>query len=125
MGGPGARILLVEDENAPARAAAAPLEAIGHRVHWVRSIREARQELAEQPWDVLLLDVTLDSDGLEFLQAIRFAPELPAGGVVMLTEPGDVYSKERAHQLGAAGVVPKPVQPERLVKVVEDLLTFI
>lgn len=125
MAAPSARILLVEDENAPARTASSTLEALGHTVHWVRSVREARQQLRDAAWDVLLLDVSLDSDGLEFFQALRFAPEHPRGGVVIMTEPGAVQTKERAKQLGAAGVVAKPLVPDQLAAVVEELLAFI
>jgi len=125
MGGTSARILLVEDELAPARAATTTLEALGHQVHWVRTVREARQELRDGAWDVLVLDVSLDSDGLEFFQAIRFAPEHPRGGVVILTEAGEIPTKERAQQLGAAGVLAKPLVPEQLAAVVQDLLAFI
>lgn len=120
-----ARILLVEDESAPARTATTALQALGHQVHWVRSVREARQELRDASWDVLMLDVSLDSDGLEFFQAIRFAPEHPGGGVVIMTEPGDVPTKERAKQLGAAAVVSKPLVADELVAVVQDLLAFL
>ena len=125
MGATSARILLVEDENAPGRAAASTLEALGHSVLWVRSVREARQRLSEGGWDVLVLDVSLDSDGLEYFQALRFAPEHPRGGVVIMTEPGDVQTKERAKQLGAAAVVAKPLVPDQLAGVVQDLLAFI
>ncbi|GAC1338211.1 MAG: hypothetical protein NVSMB29_03730 [Candidatus Dormibacteria bacterium] len=125
MGGAGARILLVEDETAPARTVTTTLQALGHQVHWVRTVREARQELRDAAWDVLVLDVSLDSDGLEFFQAIRFAPEHPGGGVVIMTEPGDVQTKERAKQLGAAGVLTKPLVADELAAVVEDLLAFI
>ncbi|MFN2451083.1 MAG: response regulator [Candidatus Dormibacteria bacterium] len=125
MGATSARILLVEDENAPGRTATSALEALGHQVLWVRSVREARQRLGEGGWDVLVLDVSLDSDGLEYFQALRFAPEHPRGGVVIMTEPGDVQTKERAKQLGAAGVVAKPLVPDELAGVVQDLLAFI
>ena len=98
---------------------------IGYEVHWVRAVREVRAELPMFSPDVLILDTTLDTDGLEFFQAIRFAPEHPPGGVVILTEPGDVGTRERAQQLGAAAVISKPIRGDELVEIVEDLLTFI
>jgi len=86
---------------------------------------ELRDAVAEQKPDVLLLDVTLDTDGLESFQAIRFAPEHPPGGVIMLLEPGDIPMLERAQQLGAAAVLMKPVDPDALVEAVDDLLSFV
>ena len=120
-----ARILLAEDEQSVAGPIIARLESDGHTIHWVTGVRDLRAELPQFQPDLLLLDVTLDTDGLEFFQAVRFAPEHPRAGVVVLTEPGDVRMKERAQQLGAAAVMPKPVDGDQLVALVEDLLTFI
>jgi DNA-binding NarL/FixJ family response regulator len=74
---------------------------------------------------LLLLDVTLDTDGLEFLQAIRFTDDCPPAGVVVLADPRDIASRDRAHQLGAAAVVSKPVEETRLVALVEELVSFL
>ena len=125
MDGTSAIILLAENQATVAAPISTRLNVAGHKVHWVKTIREARVELVARPWDVLLLDTSLETDGLEFFQAIRFAPEHPPGGVVMITEPGDVHAKERAHQLGAAAVLTKPIDAEELATVVTDLLAFI
>ena len=120
-----ARILVAEDEAKVARPVIDLFTGIGHEVHWARAVREVRAELPAFSPDVLILDTTLDTDGLELFQAIRFAPEAPPGGVIILTEPGDVGTRERAHQLGAAAVVSKPIQGDELAEVVEDLLSII
>ena len=88
-------------------------------------MREVRDELNVFEPDVLILDTTLDTDGLELFQAIRFAPEHPRAGVVILTAAGDVPARERAQQLGAAAVMMKPVRSDELVDIVEDLLTYL
>lgn len=120
-----ARILVAEDEAKIARPVVDRFAGIGHQVRWVRAVREVRAELPAFAPDVLILDTTLDTDGLELFQAIRFASVAPPGGVVILTEPGDVGARERAHQLGAAAVVSKPIQGDELVDVVQDLLAII
>ncbi|MBV8196043.1 MAG: response regulator [Candidatus Dormibacteraeota bacterium] len=120
-----ARILVAEDEPAVAQPVVDRFAGIGHDVHWVRAVRSVRAELDDFSPDVLILDTTLDTDGLELFQAIRFAPEHPPAGVVILTEPGDTATKERAQQLGAAAVLAKPVRGDELVDVVADLLTYI
>jgi DNA-binding NarL/FixJ family response regulator len=45
--------------------------------------------------------------------------------VVVLADPGDTASRDRAHQLGAAAVVSKPVEQARLVALVEELVSFL
>ena len=120
-----ARILVAEDQTSVAQPVVDRFTGAGHEVRWVRAVRDVRAELTAFTPDILILDTTLDTDGLELFQAIRFAPEHPPGGVVILTEPGDTPTKERAQQLGAAAVLAKPVRGEELVEVVEDLLTYI
>ena len=120
-----ARILLAEDQASVAQPVLNLFNDIGHDVRWVRAVREVRTQLNDFSPDVLILDTTLDTDGLELFQALRFSPELPPAGVVILTEPGDIGTKERAQQLGAAAVLAKPLRGDELVEVVEDLLTYI
>ncbi len=124
MGVP-ARILLAEDQASVAAPVVSKLVEAGHEVRWVREMRQLRKQMADIPPDLLLLDTTLDTDGLEYFQAIRFAPEHPRAGVVILTPPGDVRTKERAQQLGAAAVLSKPLDEDALVAVVGDLLSMI
>ena len=119
------RILLAEDEEKIAQPVIDELHLQGHEVKWVRQVREVRLELPEYQPDILLLDATLDTDGLELFQAIRFSDQCPPGGVVLFTAPGDVPMRERAAQLGPAAVLPKPLSTERVASIVADLLTLI
>ena len=120
----GARILLAEAEGAVARPLIASLRGRGHEVRWVRAVRELRAELPAFLPVLLLLDVSLDTDGLELLQAIRFTPQCPPAGVVVLADAGDTASRDRANQLGAAAVVTKPVEELTLVGLVEELIAL-
>ena len=121
----GTRILLAEDEVVVARSLILALRERGHEVRWVRAVRELRAELPSFRPTVLLLDVTLDTDGLEFLQAIRFTADCPPAGVVVLTEPGDTASRDRAHQLGAVAVLNKPVEEAPLLVLIDELVGFL
>src|SRR5579864_3408722 len=102
-------VLLAEAEPTLAKVVSSKLDGEGIAVRWVRTIREARSELADNPPDLLVLDTALETDGLEFFQALRGRPDAPRGGVVVLTQQGDTHARERAHQLGAAAVVSKPI----------------
>jgi DNA-binding response OmpR family regulator len=115
-------VLLAEAEDSVAKLVAARLDLEGVGVRWVRTIREAREELAANPPDVLLLDTALETDGLEFFQALRSRPEAPRGGVIVLTDSRDVHARERAAQLGAAAVVTKPLRVDAVAQAVKELL---
>ena len=115
-------VLIAEAEPTLAKVVSSRLDGEGIAVRWVRTVREARTELADHPPDLLLLDVALETDGLEFFQALRNRPDAPRGGVVVLTEQSDTHARERAHQLGAAAVVTKPIKVDDVAQVVRDLL---
>jgi DNA-binding response OmpR family regulator len=121
-GMPNGSVLLAEATASVAKAVTSCLDDEGVDVRWVRTIREARQQLADNPPDLLLLDTALETDGLEFFQALRLRPDAPRGGVIVLTDRTDVHSRERAAQLGAAAVVTKPLNPDELAQVVRELL---
>jgi len=115
-------VLLAEAEPSLAKVVSTRLDGAGVDVRWVRSVREARTALADDPPDLLLLDTALETDGLEFFQALRLRPDAPRGGVVIITESSDRHARERAHQLGAAAVVTKPVKADDVAQLVLDLL---
>ena len=119
-----ADILVAEDNE---KDAAKVIEALRsrHAVRWVQNTRDLRAQMKERTPDLLVLDVTLDNDGLEFFQAIRFAPSCPSGGVIVLTEEDNIAMKERAAQLGATAVHPKPIDAVKLIETVDDLLSFV
>jgi DNA-binding response OmpR family regulator len=120
-----ANILLVEVETTSGQLATTTLRDAGHTVRWVRSARDARAHLRERSPDLLILDLTLEIDGLELLQALRFSPSDPPGGIVVLTEPGDTRGRERAHQLGAAAVLAKPIKGPELADAVKELTAWL
>lgn len=118
-------VLLAEAEDAVAKVVAARLDSDGVGVRWVRTIREARQELADNPPDLLVLDTALETDGLEFFQAIRSRPEAPRAGVIVIADKSDVHARERAAQLGAAAVMTKPLKLDEVAQAVRELLDCI
>ena len=120
-----ADVLVVEDQSADGQLALTTLRGDGHTVRWVRSVREARSSMGERPPDVLVLDLTLETDGLELLQALRFSAADPRGGIVVVTEAADTRGRERAHQLGAAAVLAKPLRGPELAAAVRELAAWL
>lgn len=102
------RLLLVEDEPEVGSMLA---EALGYRRHvvdWVTSGVDALFACAEQPYDVVLLDIGLpDMSGLEVCRRIR--TQDPDVGVIMLTGRGGVPQRVEGLDAGADDYLPKPV----------------
>jgi DNA-binding response OmpR family regulator len=65
-------VLLIEDHANLAREIAAYLTVEGWRVHAVRDGREGLRLALEQPWSMILLDLSLPSiDGIEICRTLR------------------------------------------------------
>ncbi|MCA9708165.1 MAG: sigma-54-dependent Fis family transcriptional regulator, partial [Myxococcales bacterium] len=74
----------------------------------------------EEHHDVVLLDMRLPGlDGLGVLEAIRHEPHPPP--VVLMSGYLDVPSTLAALQRGAVEVLEKPIEPQRLMRVVRDV----
>jgi DNA-binding response OmpR family regulator len=118
----GARILVVEDEEAIAQGLQVNLELKGYRVEVVGRGEAALQRAAgEEPFDLILLDVRLpDVDGFQVCQRLRAANVFTP--ILMLTarsQPDDVIF---GLKLGADDYVTKPFDLAELLARVDGLL---
>ena len=65
--------------------------------------------------DLILLDVTMPGmDGFEVCRRLRENQRTRAVPVLFLTAWSDPEHHERARKLGAAGLIEKPIDPQRL-----------
>lgn len=111
--------LVVEDERGVRELVRRYLEREGFSVVATDSGAEALSCLAEQPIDVVVLDLGLpDVDGEEVLTAAA-KDDVP---VVVLTARGQVSDRIRGLELGAADYVAKPFSPRELVLRVKAVL---
>ena len=92
------------------------LEVAGEADNGVAAIQLARQ----QPWDVMLMDVSMpDRNGIDALKIIRKEfPRLPV--LVLSMYPEDQYAI-RALKAGAAGYLTKQSAPEQLVHAIRQV----
>jgi DNA-binding response OmpR family regulator len=89
------------------------LGAAGYRVVVVSNGMHGLERLAREPYDALLLDLTLpDMDGLEVCRQLRARSELP---VLMLTARGEAMDRVVGLELGADDYLPKPFEPRELL----------
>lgn len=121
------RVLIVEDDP----TTSAMLAALLRRQEWPHQVAEdlaqAWQALREQPYDILLLDMSLpDGEGTDLLQKVRRAPpgELPDPKmpVLVISSRAQLRSRLNALDLGADGYVIKPVHLDEVAAVIRALL---
>ena len=123
--GPSARrrrqILVAAANSANRRILGSILGRAGHIVHFAEDVDEARQGLEAREIDALVLDLTgyAGSDYGAARQCRRARPTLP---IIALTGDNPEIAERRARAAGLDAVLPKPVEPRRLVAAVAAAL---
>ena len=99
-------ILLVDDEDSVRKVLAFPLERDGYVVVQAADGEEALERFAEQPVDLVVLDIMLPKlDGLEVCKRLRATSSVP---IIMLTARDDELDKVIGLELGADDYITKP-----------------
>ncbi|NML14069.1 ATP-binding protein [Azohydromonas caseinilytica] len=115
----GLRVLVAEDHEINRRYLGALLDRLGHRARIVRNGVDAVQAVAEQRFDLVLMDLHMPVlDGAGATQAIRALPA-PAGQVpiVALTADALPETRQRCLNAGMNDVLTKPVTLQQLAQV--------
>lgn len=122
----GADLLLIEDETAARTATQFLLEQRGATVRSASSAAEAREALAARRPDVIIADIGMPGeDGNTFIESLRrFEKEQGVSAIpaVAVTAFARVQDRERALRAGFNEHLPKPVDPERLARLLADLI---
>jgi DNA-binding response OmpR family regulator len=101
-----ARILLVDDEQSIQTLLSYPLRKEGYEVVQVTDGSEALERFAEQPFDLVVLDLMLPKlDGLEVCRRLRSRSSVP---IIMLTAKSEEIDKVVGLELGADDYITKP-----------------
>lgn len=112
-------ILLVEDNDDARQMLAFYLEYNGYRVVEAADGYDAIEYVYQTLPDIILMDLSLpDINGLETTRHIKNIPDAGAIPVVCVTAHGQYY-KEEAIEVGCKEILPKPVDLDNLIKVVE------
>jgi DNA-binding response OmpR family regulator len=99
-------ILLVDDEDSVQKLLTYPLERDGFRVVSARDGEEALIRFAEEPIDLVVLDIMLPKlDGLEVCKRLRSESSVP---IIMLTARDDEFDTVLGLELGADDYITKP-----------------
>ncbi|MEN9240638.1 MAG: diguanylate cyclase, partial [Thermostichales cyanobacterium SZTDM-1c_bins_54] len=109
--------VLIVDDNAPSRKiAAALLDIEGYRVTEAGSGPDALAQVAENPPDIILLDVSMPGmDGFEVCRRLKAEEETRLIPVVFVTALDDRRAKLMGIEAGGDDFLTKPIRPERLI----------
>jgi two-component system alkaline phosphatase synthesis response regulator PhoP len=113
--------LLVEDDELVGSMVRINLESEGNVVQWHTDGREGLSAATSQPFDLILLDISLP--GLNGLEVLKIMRQREIGTpVLMLTAQSDVASKVKALQLGADDYLAKPFDVSEMMARVHALI---
>lgn len=106
------RVLVVDDDRMNRMMLTRSLQHAGHCIVAVESGREGLEQLREQPFDVVLLDVRMpEMDGFEVLDEIMRDESLRDIPVIMVSGIDEVSHVVTCIEMGAADYLHKPFDP--------------
>jgi DNA-binding NtrC family response regulator len=116
------RILVVEDDAAQRVGLQQLLRSWGYSVDVAMNGREALERIAHERPTIVLSDLVMPTmDGLELLRALKQQPD-PEVTVVLMTAQGSVETAVEAIKQGAYDYVSKPVDPQRLKILLDQIV---
>ncbi len=116
-----AKILIVEDDLTFSQLLQGFLQKHGHAINTAQNIKDSLKLIAQNTFDLLLLDYRLpDGVGLDVLTKAREnGLVIPA---IIMTSFNDVRTAVKSIQLGAFDYITKPVNPEELLMIMSSAL---
>jgi EAL domain-containing protein (putative c-di-GMP-specific phosphodiesterase class I)/FixJ family two-component response regulator len=116
---PGARVLIVDDEQMLLETYARVLDHAGYRVHRAANGLDAIAALNAGPFDAIVTDITMPGlNGIQMLRAVR-ARDLDVPVIVNTGNPS-VETAAEAMEFGALRYLVKPVERQVFVKTVQE-----
>ena len=116
-------LLLVEDDPAIAQAVQFALEREGFALKHCAWLHEAREQIARELPELLILDVGLpDGNGLDLCRELRAAPRTRNLPVLILSARSEEMDRVLGLELGADDYLGKPFSPRELVARLRALL---
>ncbi len=118
------KILLIEDDEFIRDIYHDELTENGFLVDGVRTGKEGFEKLAQNQYDLILLDIMLpDTNGLEILKQVKQNPATKALKVILLTNLGQDAIVKQGFDLGADKYLIKvSLNPEQIVAEVKNCL---
>ena len=114
-------ILIVEDDLTFSLMLKTWLGKKGFQVNTVSNISRARRELMDNHYDVTLSDLRLpDEDGIALLNWMH--KQQINCPLIIMTGYADIQSAVQAMKCGAYDYISKPVQPDELLKKIQEAL---
>ena len=119
------KILLVEDNEINAIVVRTFLQKMGHSSVWSKTGEEALAAIAEEAFDLVLMDISLPGiDGIETTRRVRALSNGKTQAIPIIAMSAHVFQSEIDEHLSAGmnAFIGKPISPERLTEAISETL---
>lgn len=122
---PEYNFLVVEDSPTMRQLITFALKRIpGSKVVEANDGIDALKKLSTNKIDLILTDINMPiMDGLKLVSMVRNDPAYKAIPIIIITTEGAEEDRKRGLALGANAYIPKPIQTQDLLNVVNQILT--
>lgn len=118
---PMAKILIIEDDLTFSQLLEGFLTKHGHEPTPVNDVKKSFKIIAQQHFDLLLVDYRLpDGTGLDVLTHVRDKGLI--NPVIIMTSFNDVRTAVKSIQMGASDYITKPINPDELLMIINNAL---
>lgn len=118
------RILIVDDDPLLCSLLTMALKREGYQTHEVYSGNAALEYLAEQPVDLILLDIMMaDLNGFDVVRQLHATPKLSKIPIIFLTARVDAVSQRIGQEVGVQEYLTKPITPDALIERVKAVMS--
>jgi CheY-like chemotaxis protein len=119
----GIRILVVDDEPDSRDFTALVLELSGASVTSVASAIEALTVIKQSIPDLIISDIGMpEMDGYMLLQQVRTIEQVRQVSAIALTAYAGEFNRQQALQAGFQKHLSKPIEPNKLIQAISDLI---
>jgi len=120
---PRAAVLVVDDEDMIRSVLRLTLVHAGYDVTEAENGEDALSKVQEERPDLILLDVMMPGmDGFAVCEQLRQSPDTAGLPIIMLSARSDSRSRQEGRRVGATKYLTKPVEANKLLKHVEEVL---
>lgn len=112
-------MLVVDDERSSLEILVRCLAQKGHAGRGAENAEDAVRALSEEAFDLVLLDHVLP--GATGMQSLGRLQALTRAPIHIMSGYSDDETRRDAELLGAAGFLPKPIELERLLALLDEL----
>ncbi len=119
-----AKILAVDDSHSMRQMVSFTLKSAGHEVVEAEDGLQGLAKARAENFDVIISDVNMPNmDGLTMIAEVRKLPQCRFTPILMLTTEAGDSKKQAGRQAGATGWIVKPFNPEKLISVIQKVLS--